>query len=321
VLGAFHDEVGSVDVLQYGELDEPTLGEHDVLVRMAATSLDRLDIYRREGSHGVVSKGRQIGGRDVAGTVVEVGSGVTGVAPGTNVIALARDSKGAHAELVACRALLTFPLPAGCSLERAAAVPTAGRSAWAALVDLAQVKPGERVLVFAAGSGVGSFGVQIARAAGCHVIATAGSEWKCERALEIGAHAAINHYTDDVAARVMTLTEGRGVDVVLDHVGTPVWDAAMGSLAQGGRFVTTGVTAGHRVSLHLGQVFAKGLTITGVGRPADDQIRRHLGGLLELIAQGNVTPVVDRVYPLSEIAAAHAHLEAGQFFGKVVLVR
>jgi NADPH:quinone reductase len=321
MLAAFHDEVGSPGVLQYGEIDAPALGDHDVLVQMAATSIDRLDIYRREGSHGLVSTGRQVGGRDVAGTVVAVGPRVTGVALGEDVVALARDARGAHAEQVACRDLLTFPIPAGCSTERAAAIPTAGRSAWAALVELAQIRPGEWVLVFAAGSGVGSFGVQIARAAGCFVIGTAGSEWKCARALEIGAHAAINHYTADIEARVAEITDGRGVDVVLDHVGTPVWDAAMASLAPGGRFVTTGVTAGHRVSLHLGQVFTKGLTIAGIGRPDDAQIRRHLSGLLELVAQGAVTPIVDRVFPLADVAAAHAHVESGEFFGKVVLVR
>ncbi len=288
---------------------------------MAASSLDRLDIYSREGSHGVVRTGRQVGGRDVAGTVVEVGPRVTGVAPGDDVVAVARGGRGAHAERVACSDVLTFPLPAGCSMERAAAIPTAGRSAWAALVELARIRPGERVLVFAAGSGVGSFGMQIARAAGCFVIATAGSQWKCDRAVELGAHAAINHYTEDVTARVAEITGGRGVDVVLDHVGTPVWDAAMGSLAPGGRFVTTGVTAGHRVSLHLGQVFAKGLTVAGVGRPDDGQIRRHLSGLLELVAQGSVTPIVDRVFPLAEIVAAHTHLESDDFFGKVVLTR
>jgi NADPH:quinone reductase-like Zn-dependent oxidoreductase len=319
VHAAFHDGTGGPEILRYGPVPDPKPTDSDVLVRMRASSMDRLDVFRREGSHGVGAVGRHIGGRDVAGVVEAVGAEVTRFRPGDAVVGIVKGSSGAHAELVVCEEALTFPLPPACAFEPAAAAPTAGRSAWAALVERARVRVGERVLVFAAGSGVGSFAVQIARAAGCQVIATAGADWKCARALEIGADAVINHSTEDVAARALELTDGRGVDVVVDHVGAPVWDAAFASLNDGGRFVTTGVTAGHRVQLHLGKVFTNGVVITGVGRPGPAEIRRHLGALLDTIGQGRVRPIVDSTYPLAELARAHARMEDGQFFGKLVV--
>jgi NADPH:quinone reductase-like Zn-dependent oxidoreductase len=222
--------------------------------------------------------------------------------------------------LAVAPAALTLRRPGSVSWERAAAIPTAGRTAWAALVDRAATAAGDDVLVTAAASGVGSYAVQIARALGARVIATAGSPEKCARARELGAIAALDHYRDDVAAGVQEATEGRGVDVVCDHVGTPIWDAAVGSLAPGGRFVTTGVTAGHLVTLHLGQVFTKGTTITGVGRPEPKDVRRHLEGVLAMVERGEVTPQIAAVFPLEAMADAHRLMERSAFFGKIVLV-
>ena len=239
---AYHKSQRGLDVLRYGELPDPVPGPNDVLVRVRAASLDRVDVFRREGSHGTKLRGpKHVGGRDIAGIVEAIGPGVLGIEPGQAVVAI---GEATHAELVLAPAIHTFPLPEGCSFDEAGATPTAGRSAHRALMDRAAIRAGETVLVIAAGSGVGSFALQIAKATGCRVIATAGSDEKYAQALELGADAAIHHYREDIAARVGELTAGRGVEVVADHVCTPVWEAAMRSLAPDGRFVTCGVTAG-----------------------------------------------------------------------------
>jgi NADPH:quinone reductase len=315
---AYHHRTGGPEVLRVGEVDEPPApGPGDVRIRVRATSLDRVDLYWREGSHGMAIRQQpHIGGRDIAGVVESVGPGVGDVAPGDEVVA---SGWRTHAELAIAPAVLTFPKPVTCSFEEAAAIPTAGRSAAAGLLERARIRPDDTVLVTAAGSGVGSFGVQIARAEGCRVVATAAAS-KLARALEIGAHVAIDHYRTDLVDAVYAATGGEGVDVVLDHVGTPLWEAVMRVLKPWGRYVTTGVTAGHRVPLHLGQVFVRGLTITGVGRPTDAEIRLTLLDLLRRIDEGRVRPIVSEILPLAEIARAHELMERSRFFGKIVLV-
>jgi NADPH:quinone reductase-like Zn-dependent oxidoreductase len=317
---AFFEELGDVDVLQVGEQPDPVCGPNDVLVSVRASSLDRLDIYGREGSHGVNRRLPHIGGRDIAGDIVALGAEVGRRFPhlqvGRPVVAL---GDGAHAALAVAPALLTFPLPSRLSYEEAAAIPTAGRSAYDALVNRARIQAGEDVLVMAGGSGVGSFGIQIAHASGCRVITTVGSDDKRDPALELGAVAVIDHYQEDVAARVRELTDGQGVHVVLDHVGAAVWDAAFASLRPWGRFVTTGVTAGARATLHLGQLFTKGVELHGVGRPDDYKLRQIMTGLLRLVDIGHVTPVVHATLPLDEIRTAHEIMEASSFFGKIVI--
>jgi len=320
---AYHTSTGGLDVLHLGEVDDPPApNATEVLIRVRASSLDRVDLYFREGSHGmVIRQAPHIGGRDVAGDVIAIGHEVTSVHIGDAVVA---SGSRTHAELAIAPQALTLALPANCSYEQAAAIPTAGRSAYQALVERVHIAEGETVLVTASGSGVGSFGVQIARASGCTVIATASvragaSVDKLARARAIGASVALDSRRADLADAVLDATGGNGVDVVLDHVGTPLWGSVIRTLRPWGRYVTTGVTAGHRVDLHLGQVFVKGLTITGVGRPTDAQIRRTLEGLLSLVASGDVEPTIAATFRLGEIADAHALMMSDDFFGKIVL--
>ena len=314
---AYHETQGGLEVLRYGELPDPEPGPNDVLIRVHASSMDRLDVYTREGSHGQTVRGpRAIGGRDVAGVVEAVGAAVEGLEPGQAVVG---SGAATHAELALAPAALTFAMPEGTTFDEAGATPTAGRSAHQALIAKARIQPGETVLVIAAGSGVGSFALQIAKAAGCRVIATAGSAEKCARALELGADAAIDHYGEDIAERVREWTGGRGVEVVADQVGTPVWRAATDSLAPEGRFVTCGVTAGHLAQIHLGRLFTQGHAYMGVGRPSAWEIRQTLRALLGMIEQGLVRPIVHATFPLREIAEAHRLMEASTFFGKIVL--
>lgn len=317
---AFHEEQGDLSVLRIGEQPEPELKADEVLIRVRATSLDRVDLYFREGSHGMSIHGPHIGGRDVAGTIAAIGELAHRQAPffiGAEVVGLA--VQAAHAELVAVPAELVFPLPPGCSFEQAAAIPTAGRTAYDGLINRGQLRAGENVLVIAGGSGVGSFGIQIARAAGALVVTTVGSEWKVERALALGATGVINHHAEDDFRRFGSFTGGHLIDVALDPVGAATFAKAMRMLGRDGRYVTTGVTVGHRADLHLGQVFVQGQTVTGVGRPDNLRIRETMQKLLALVARGEVKPVVHAAMPLEEISAAHELLANGEVFGKLVL--
>ena len=284
------DQTGPPEVLRYGDLPAPRPGPNDVLIRVAATSLNRLDVFMREGSHGTRITPPEVLGRDIAGDVAELGAEVQGFTVGDRVVA---SGAGSYAEYALAPAARTFHLTEACSFDEAGALPTAGLTAYQMLVNRARVRPGETVLVMAAGSGVSSFAVQIATAVGARVIATAGSDDKLRQAQRIGADAVINHYTEDVAARVRDLTGGDGVDVIIEHVGAAVWPACFRSLAVNGRLVTCGVTAGHRVDLHLGQVFTRALNIMGVGRGSPDDMRE----LLRLVDLGRVRSIIHRRFP------------------------
>ncbi|GAA4347519.1 NAD(P)H-quinone oxidoreductase [Variovorax defluvii] len=316
---AYFEKTGGVEVLEFGERPDPICGVNDVLIRVRATSLDRFDIYGREASHGMRWPLPHVGGGDIAGHIAEIGVGARESFPqlkvGDAVFALGRH---AHAEVAAAPAILTLPVPKGWSFESAAALPMAGRTAFDALNRI-RIRSGEDVLIVAGASGVGSYAIQIARTAGCRVITTVGSEDKFAKALETGAHEVINHYTEDGAARVKGFTNGSGVHAVLDHVGTPMFDAAFESLRPNGRFVSTGVTAGHKASLHLGKLFFKGIELHGIGRADQPSMRKSIEGLVALAERGLLKPVVHTTFPLEQIAEAHRLMESSRFFGKIVL--
>jgi NADPH:quinone reductase len=305
-------ETGSPEVLKFGELPEPLVGPNDVLIRVRACSLNRLDVFTREGSHGTRITPPHILGGDVAGEVVRVGEGVEGFHPGDQVIA---NGRGGYAELSVARGDRVYVLPKHCTFDEGATLPVAGLTAWQMVMNRAGVRPGESVLITAAGSGVSTFATQLCRTIGARVITTASSAEKLAKARTLGAEAGIDYTREDILQRVRDFTAGEGVDVVLEHVGTPVWTACFESLKPGGRFVTCGVTAGHRVDLHLGRVFSRGLTIMGVGRGTPDDMR----AFLKVVGQGKVQGVVHRSLPLMQAAEAHRLMEASNFFGKLVL--
>jgi NADPH2:quinone reductase len=305
-------ETGTPAVLTYGDVPEPTPGPNEVLIRVRACSLNRLDIFTREGSHGTRITPPHILGGDIAGEVVGLGAGVTGWRQGDPVIA---NGRGGYAELALAPSERVYRLPARCTFDEGATLPVAGLTAWQMVMNRASVRPGEAVLVMAAGSGVSTFAIQLCRTLGARVITTAGSEEKRQKALALGAEAAIDYTREDILERVRAFTDGEGVDVVLEHVGTPVWKACFESLKAGGRLVTCGVTAGHRVELHLGRVFSRALSIMGVGHGNPDDMR----AFLKVVAQGKVRGLVDRTFPLAAAAEAHRVMEASSFFGKLVL--
>lgn len=332
---------GGPEVLQAEDAPDPPLRPGWVLVRVRACALNHLDIWQRQGLERVKIPLPHISGADVAGELAALGEGVTDLGEGMRVMlqpglscgrcrfclsgadnfcahydVLGYQSAGGYAELVTVPAANVIPLPDAIDFVTAAAFPLSFLTAWHMLVGRARLTERDVVLVVSAGSGVGQAAVQIARAFGARVLATAGGERKLARARELGAEAAIDHYAADVVARVRGLTAGRGVDVVVEHVGTATWDRSLRCLARGGRLVTCGATTGHDAALDLRHLFARQLSLLG----------SYMGGKPELLRaaamffRGLFTPVIDRTFPLSEAADAQRHMEAREHFGKVVLV-
>jgi NADPH:quinone reductase-like Zn-dependent oxidoreductase len=331
---------GGPEVLQYTDAPEPVPGPRDVLVRVRACALNRLDLWVRQGLPGVSIPLPHIPGSDVAGEIAQVGRDVTRIKPGEKVVLApgvscgrcvaclsGRDNlcreftnlgymiDGGCAEYVRCPEVNCMPYPQNLSFEHAAAVPLVFQTAWHMLVGRARLQPGEDVLVLGAGSGVGSAAIQIAKFLGARVIATAGSDEKLAKARELGADETINHRTQKIRDEVRRITGKRGVDIVFEHVGTATWDESLASLAAGGRLVTCGATTGYDAKLDLRFLFSRQLSLLGsyMGEKGE------LYTLLKLVAAGRLKPVVDRTFPLSACAEAHAYLEAGKQFGKVVL--
>jgi NADPH:quinone reductase-like Zn-dependent oxidoreductase len=201
------------------------------------------------------------------------------------------------------------------SFEEAAAVPLVFQTAWHMLVSRAQLQPAEDVLILGAGSGVGTAAIQIVKFFGARVIATAGSDQKLEKGRLLGADYLINHKTQKIRDEVRRVTNKRGVDIVFEHVGTATWDESIASLAPQGRLVTCGATTGYDAKIDLRFLFTRQLSLLGSYMGTKSELLT----VMKLVAAGRLKPVVDRVFPLAEAAAAHTYLEAGSQFGKVVL--
>ena len=335
------ERFGGPDVLTFGDRPAPSPKPGEALVRVRACGINHLDLWVRAGLKGLEPEMPHILGNDVVGEITELGAGVTHLSAGQKTLVnptlscghcpacangddnlcraydvLGRRRNGGYAEFVCVPAANCLPFPENLSWEQAAAVPLVFLTAWHMLVTRAHVRPGEDVLVIGAGSGVGSAAVQIARLHGARVIATAGTAAKLERARGLGAHETIDHASEDVAARARALTGKKGVDVVFEHVGGPVFEAAVAALARDGRLVTCGATIGNRVTLDLDLLFGRHLTLLGswMGRRSD------LNDVLEHVAAGTLRPVVDSILPLAEARRAHERLEARDTFGKLVLV-
>ena len=289
-----------------------------VLIRTSATSVNHADLGR--GPVGGAATGDPfIPGLDVGGTIEAIGSEVTGWNVGDPVIALARS---AYAEFVPARAVLAYRPPEGMSIVDAASIPCAVLTAWYGLMKLGSMQPGETVVVHAAGSGVGTAAIQIAKAAGARVLTSAGSDARVAMGVELGAEAGINYSTQDVTAELQRLTDGRGVDVVLDSVGGAVFDATMKALAEGGRVVNVGSPSGARSELDQSAMEAKGQSTHQSGVFNDAAEDAEGAGWAQLKAwfeDGTMRPIVDRVLPWEEAAEAQRLLSERVIFGKIVL--
>lgn len=331
---------GGPEVLEETELPEPELGASDVLVRVKAVALNHLDVFVRRGWPGLNLPLPHVLGSDVSGVIERVGAGVQGLAPGTPVIVqpgvscmrceaclsgrdnacrsygiVGENRTGGYAELIAVPHHNVVPKPENLSFDEAAAAPLVLMTAWEMLVRRAAVQPGEWVLVQAAGSGVGSAGVQVAKLLGAKVIATAGSPDKLEKARHLGADHGIDYERQDVVAETRRIAGKGGVDVVFDHVGAKTWDAGVRVLKNGGRLVTCGATTGHDVRVDLRHLFWRRLSLLGSTMGSKGDLIRIVG----LLGDGKLRAVVDRHLPLAAAREAHVLLEERATFGKIVL--
>jgi zinc-binding alcohol dehydrogenase/oxidoreductase len=315
-------EDGGPEVLVVEDVPDPAPAAGEVLIALRAASLNHLDVWLRQGLPSVPKP--RILGADGAGTVAALGDGATGFEVGDRVLLnpglddgariVGEHMDGTHAELIAIPAEYVHPIPEGLSFEEAAAFPLVFATAYRMLSTRARLQEGEWVLVWGVGSGVGTAALAIAKALGGRVLATSMDDAKLEGALELGADAVVR--TDaDVLAKVRELTAGAGIDIVVEHIGEATWKSSLQVARTGGRIVVCGATSGPNPPAQLHRIFWKQLSILGstMGTRAD------FAAVLDLVATGRAKPVVDRVYPLDEVRAAHEHLESGAQLGKIVL--
>jgi NADPH:quinone reductase-like Zn-dependent oxidoreductase len=222
---------------------------------------------------------------------------------------------GGNCELIAVPAVNVIPIPDDLDFNQAASVPLVFTTAWHMLVERGRIRPGQTVLVLGAGSGVGIAAIQIAKLFHARVITTAGNEAKLEKARALGADHTINHYQQKISEEVRKLTSREGVDIVIEHVGAATWDESVKCLKAGGALVTCGATTGFDASIDLRFLFSRQLSLLGSYMGTMSELREVLGHVFA----GRLQPVVDRLFPLNEIRAAHEYLEKSQMFGKVVL--
>src|SRR5216683_805738 len=331
---------GGPEVLEYAQVPEPKIRANEVLIEVKACALNHLDVFVRGGLPGIRIPLPHILGDDISGVVREVGPLVTWVKPGDEVMVQpgvscghcaeclrGRDNScreydiigyrrdGGYAELVAVPGVNVIPKPHSVNWEEAAALPLVTLTAWHMLVTRANLQPGEDVLIHAAGSGVGSVAIQIAKLRGARVITTAGSDDKLAKGRELGADETINYTNEDWPKEIKRLTDRKGVDVVFEHTGAATWQGSISSLKNNGRLVTCGATSGFEGLTDLRQVFYRHLTILGsfMGSKAE------LLEAMKFIENGTIRAVVDQELPLAEARRAHELLEKRTQFGKIVL--
>ncbi len=335
---------GDLDVLQFEDVDTPEPGPGEVLVQVGACGLNHMDLLQRRGPALIPGYALpHIAGMDIAGTIVAVGPGVDGpdaVATGDRVLVnpaigcgscsfclVAADGKcvtalvvggnrdGGYAEYVVVPAANVHPIPDHVSFADAAVIPTVWMTAWHALMGTGQLRMGESVLIHAGASGVSTAAIQLAKAAGAFVIATGSTQDKLDYSQRLGADVVVNS-GDDITKVAREATDGRGVDVVLDHVGPAVWDASIYSMRAGGRLVFLGNTTGSRASFDLVYAYHFGLKLLG----SDPYDRHEFPELLQTYWSSDFVTPIDREFPLREARAAQEHLESRRAAGKVLLV-
>jgi NADPH:quinone reductase-like Zn-dependent oxidoreductase len=334
---------GGGEVLTYGDRPEPVAGPNDVVVRVKASAVNRLDLYTRMGARGtrLTLEEPHILGGDAAGDVVEVGSEVAQLRPGDRVVVnprltcgqcrycvsgeselcaapgqLGSTVDGSYAEYVRAPAVNAVALADSVSYEEAASLPTVFLPSWTILVRRAALRPWETALILSASSGVGTAAVQVAKSViGARVIATTSTDEKARMARELGADDVINYNSADIEMRVKELTGGRGADVVLDHVGADFWPAASRALAPGGRYGICGATTGYKVELQTGLLFLRSQTVFGAFMGRNEDLRQ----IVELVARGTIRAVIHETFALEDVARAHEVMESRNFFGKLVV--
>src|SRR5437660_8970875 len=331
---------GGPEVVRYEEAIEPSLSAGQVCVRVKACWVNHLDIWIRPGIPAFSVPLPHIGGCDVAGVVERVGGEGAGSVPGDRIFIapglscwrcefclsgrdnlclsyriLGAQVDGGMAEFVTVPAINVIPIPGNLSFEQAAAFPLTAVTAWHMLFGLARLQPAEDVLVLGASGGVGSMAVQMAKGAGARVITTVGSDDKVEKAKELGADVVLNHTRDVIADGVKRATGGRGVDVVIEHIGPATWEQSLRSLAKAGRLVTCGATSGPEVRIDLRYLYMRQTTVMGSFMGT----RHELLAVAKWLGAGRIRAVIDSVLPLQDVRAAHEQMLERKLFGNIVL--
>ncbi len=335
----FH-EFGGPERLQFEEVPNPKIGSTEILVRVRACALNHLDIWARGGTRSERIPLPHISGCDISGEISESGNQVSGHPSGEKVLIspgigcgicdycvndwdslcesykiIGYETQGGYAEYVAVPGANALRIPDKLSFEQASAIPLVFLTAWHMLVTRAHLVPGETVLVWAAGSGVGSAAVQVAKLLGAKVIATVGSDTKIEKAEKLGADFTLNHHTQDIPGEIKRITNGRKVNVVFDHIGQATWDKSMKSMAPAGRLVNCGVTSGGKTEIDIRYIFVKQFSLMGSFMGG----RGELLKVLSFFEDGKLKPVVDSIFPLAEARKAQERMEKSEHFGKIVL--
>ncbi len=337
-----YSEFGGTEVLRYEDVPDPEPGPVDVVVDVAATALNRLDVVQRNGWFKMPGfELPHIAGMDVAGVVSEVGDEVDSVSVGDRVVVdpsmsgasdrsklggrgdvygelgiIGATADGGYAEKCLVPASHVYPVPDDMSLESAAPFATVYMTASHALFDVGRLQADETVMIHAAGAGLSTAAIQLAKHAGATVLATAGTDAKCERALTLGADHVLNNRTGDVTGWAREITHGRGVDMVLDHIGTALFGPSLFAIGVHGRLVNCGNASGDEATIpSLGYLFHSGISILG----SDPYRPEEFGPVWENFCAGHYDVIIDSVFPLEEAAAAQDKMMSNDFFGKILL--
>jgi NADPH:quinone reductase-like Zn-dependent oxidoreductase len=333
-------EHGLPGVLEFTDVPEPIAGPDEVLVRVAATSVNRVDTLVRGGYPGLVIPLPHILGGDIAGTVVRCGANVRGYAAGDRVVSwpliacgtcdqcthgkphicanwqfIGMHRHGGYAEYVSIPAKSLLHLPDAITFEEGASIPTAGIVAMHGLTNVSPIQPGETFFIWGGSSGVGTFAIQIAKQRGATVIATAGSPEKMEVARQCGADHVLNHHTDDIMARVMEITHGLGIDAIIDYVGPATFSTSFAMTKKGGRIMLCGILTGREATVSLHMTYLQHKSILGIYLGTKDDMQ----ALLDLVAAKKVKPVIFEAMPLHNAEDAHRMMQELKHYGKIVL--
>jgi putative PIG3 family NAD(P)H quinone oxidoreductase len=316
-------EPGGPEVLTWSRVPGPAAGPGEVLIDIHASAVNRADLLQRAGHYPPPSGAPPYPGLECSGVIAGVGDGVTGLAPGDEVVALL--AGGGYAERVAVPAGQVLPVPPGVSVADAAALPEVACTVWSNVVDLAGLRAGETLLVHGGGSGIGTFAIQLATALGARVVTTARAG-KHEALAGLGAHRVVDYRSEDFVTATRDATGGRGADVILDIMGGSYLSRNIAALAPDGRLAIIGMQGGRRAELDLGALVATRGVISATtlrARPPEDKARIVRGvreQVWPLVAAGAVGPVIDRRLPMPAAAEAHRVVEASEHVGKVLLL-
>lgn len=316
---------GGPEVLEWAEVPDPSAGSGEVVLDVVASAVNRADLIQRQGHYRPPPGASEIIGLECAGRIVQLGEGVTGWSVGDEVCALL--AGGGYAQQVAVPAAQLLPVPSGVDLVTAAGLPEVACTVWSNVATAGRLRAGETFLVQGGSSGIGTHAIQVARALGARVAATAGAPDRLQRCRDLGADIVID-YHDDIAAELKEATDGHGADVILDNMGAKGLAANLDALAPDGRLLIIGLQGGGTAELDIGALLRKRGSVTAMGlrgRPVDGRngkgavVAEVVEHVWPMIADGRVKPVVHAAVPMPEAAEAHRQLEAGGVVGKLLL--